>query len=64
VPWKRGDVPPIETDGIVIAEDISTIDLKDTWLVNLSACDTGSGEARAGEGVLRLRSASLATTGV
>ena len=40
--WKRGDVPPIETDGIVTAEDISTIDLKDTWLVTLSACDTGS----------------------
>jgi CHAT domain-containing protein len=53
--WKRGDVPPIETDGIVTAEDISTIDLKDTWLVTLSACDTGSGEARAGEGVLGLR---------
>ena len=53
--WKRGDVPPIETDGIGTAEDISTIDLKDTWLVTLSACDTGYGEARAGEGVLGLR---------
>ena len=52
--WKRGDVPPIETDGIGTAEDISTIDLKDTWLVTLSACDTGYGEARAGEGVLGL----------
>jgi CHAT domain-containing protein len=53
--WKRGDVPPIETDGIVTAEDTTTIDLKGTWLVTLSACDTGSGEARAGEGVMGLR---------
>ncbi|MBV8414285.1 MAG: CHAT domain-containing protein, partial [Verrucomicrobia bacterium] len=49
--WKRGEAPPSEEDGILTAEDVSTLDLKGTWLVTLSACDTGSGEARAGEGV-------------
>jgi CHAT domain-containing protein len=57
--WNRGEVPPIQNDGIVTAEDIATIDLKDTWLVTLSACDTGSGEAKAGEGVLGMRRAFL-----
>jgi len=53
--WKRGEVPPIDNDGIVTAEDMAALDLKGTWLVTLSACDTGSGEAKAGEGVLGLR---------
>jgi tetratricopeptide (TPR) repeat protein len=53
--WKRNEVPPIENDGILTAEDVSTLNLQGTWLVTLSACDTGSGEARAGEGVMGLR---------
>jgi CHAT domain-containing protein len=53
--WKRDEVPPVENDGILTAEDVSTLDLQGTWLVTLSACDTGSGEARAGEEVMGLR---------
>ena len=53
--WKKGEAPLVENDGIVTAEDVSTLDLQGTWLVTLSACDTGSGEERAGEGVMGLR---------
>jgi len=53
--WKRNEVPPVENDGIVTAEDVGTLDLQGTWLVTLSACDTGSGEARTGEGVMGWR---------
>jgi CHAT domain-containing protein/Tfp pilus assembly protein PilF len=53
--WAKGEVPPIENDGIVTAEDVGGLKLDSTWLVVLSACDTGAGEARAGEGVMGLR---------
>ena len=43
--WKHDEVPPVENDGILTAEDVSTLDLKGTWLVTLSACDTGSGRS-------------------
>jgi len=53
--WRQGVFPPTENDGLLTAQKVAGLNLDQTWLVVLSACDSGGGEASAGEGVLGLR---------
>ena len=52
---KRGLCANDSEDGILTAEEISKMKLQGTWLVSVSACESGMGRSLDGEGMLGLR---------
>ena len=54
---RRAAAGPDDEDGVLLAEEVTALNLEGVEWAVLSACDTGLGEIKAGEGVLGLRRA-------
>lgn len=57
--WVRGERIPTEGDGVLTAFEAASLALDKTWLVVMSGCDTGVGDAVDGEDVLGMKRAFI-----